>query len=128
MNFRADFSVWMVAFFLVSPSYTVAQFSQLNLLRQMPSNILRELKGGSPDERGLIGINRQQGYMGAEYQRGGMDTLLAGVTLHRRDWIEEGLRVAEVTFSRQLADGSFGDRVATGAAFWITPPHLLSSF
>jgi len=86
---------------------------------EFPPEIQRELKGGKADANGMVSHN-QPNYLGAEYQRGGMDTMLAGIILRDKSLIDDGFHVAHVTFMQQLADGGFGDKVPTGAAFWVT--------
>ncbi len=92
--------------------------SLLSIVRHMPPEIQKILRGGKPDGQGMVSHN-QPDYLGAEYQRGGMDTFLAGVALSQPKLIEEGFRVADVTFAKQTAEGGFGDKVPTGGAFWI---------
>jgi hypothetical protein len=101
-------------------SQTIASSTNLwNIFGQMPPEIKRELKGGNVDANGMVSHNQHQ-YLGAEYQRGGMDTLLAGIVLRDKSLIDEGFRVAHATFMRQVDGGGFGDKVPTGAAFWLT--------
>ncbi len=109
---------------LISPSILGAQepapyVNLWNLFSQMPPEIRKELKGGKADANGMVSHN-QPTYLGAEYQRGGMDTLLAGIILRDTSLIDEGFRVANITFMKQEAGGGFGDKAPTGAAFWVT--------
>ncbi|HTA75637.1 MAG TPA: hypothetical protein VK791_00605 [bacterium] len=84
----------------------------------MPKELQREYKGGKVDDNGMMSHNQPK-YLGAEYQRGGMDTLAAGLALRNKEWIAEGFEVAYVTFMQQKPDGGFGDKVPTGTAFWL---------
>jgi hypothetical protein len=109
---------------LLSPSILRAQepvpyVNLWSLFGQMPPEIKKELKGGKADANGMVSHN-QPIYLGAEYQRGGMDTLLAGIFLRDTSLIDEGFRVANITFMKQVAGGGFGDKDPTGAAFWVT--------
>lgn len=94
--------------------------SEYELLQKLPVETVQKLRGGKPDANGLVSHNQDNGYLGAEYQRGTMDTLIAGAVAGNKDWIEEGFRVIDATFAHQQADGGFGDKVPTGGAFWIT--------
>lgn len=99
---------------------TTAPYNNLwSIFSEFPPEIKKELKGGKADANGMVSHNQHQ-YLGAEYQRGGMDTLLAGIILRDKSLIDEGFRIANLTFMKQQADGGFGDKVPTGAAFWIT--------
>ncbi len=94
--------------------------SEYELLQKLPKDVVKKLRGGNPNADGLVNHNADKGYLGAEFQRGTMDTLIAGAVLGRKDWIEEGFRVVDVTFAHQDAQGGFGDNAPTGGAFWIT--------
>jgi hypothetical protein len=115
-------NTFLVILLLLSPRLIWAQTTFTNnplyIIRQMPIEIQKEWKGGKTDANYMVSHN-QPNFLGAEYQRGGMDTLLAGLALRKKDWIEEGFQVANATFMKQAAGGGFGDKVPTGAAFWV---------
>lgn len=94
--------------------------SEYELLQKLPLAVVEKMRGGKPDANGMVGHNQEKGYLGAEYQRGTMETLIAGAVAGNKDWIEEGFRVVDATFARQDAKGGFGDKAPTGGAFWIT--------
>lgn len=114
----------LILLLLISPQWLGAQepapyVNLWNLFSQMPPQIKKELKGGKADANGMVSHNKPT-YLGAEYQRGGMETLLAGIILRDTSLIDEGFRVANLTFMKQEAGGGFGDKVPTGTAFWVT--------
>src|SRR5277367_5325237 len=115
-------NTFLAALVLLSPQWLGAQTpftnNPLYIVRQMPIELQKEWKGGKADDNYMMSHN-QPHYLGAEYQRGGMDTLLAGLALRKKDWIEEGFQVANATFMKQAAGGGFGDKVPTGGAFWV---------
>jgi hypothetical protein len=125
MNFLTSFiRNGLMIFLLISPQElwaqtTVPYVNLWSIFGQFPMEIQRELKGGKVDTNGMVSHN-QPDYLGAEYQRGGMDTMLAGIVLRNKELIDEGFQVAHATFMQQVAGGGFGDKVPTGAAFWIT--------
>jgi hypothetical protein len=117
--------IGLVPLFLICfyPSLCICQSaykSEFQLLQKLPKDIVKNLRGGKPNADGLVSHNADNAYLGAEYQRGTMDTLIAGAVLGKKDWIEEGFRVVDVTFAHQDEQGGFGDKVPTGGAFWIT--------
>jgi hypothetical protein len=114
----------LIIFLLISPQKlwaqtTVPYVNLWSIFGQFPVEIQREVKGGKAGANGMVSHN-QPNYLGAEYQRGGMDTLLAGIILRDTSLIDEGFRVANITFMKQMAGGGFGDKAPTGAAFWVT--------
>jgi hypothetical protein len=115
-------SLTLLAGFLLGAQWLGAQTTFpsniLYMIRQMPKELQREYKGGKVDDNGMVSHNQPK-YLGAEYQRGGMDTLMAGLALRNKEWIGEGFEVAYVTFMKQKRDGGFGDKSPTGAAFWL---------
>ena len=115
--------IFILSLVLIFPSASLSQSpfnSEYSLLQKLPLDTLKKLRGGKPDSNGMVSHNVDNGYIGAEYQRGTMDTLIAGAVLGNKDWIEEGFRVVDVTFAHQNNQGGFGDKVPTGGAFWIT--------
>ncbi|MEO8025758.1 MAG: hypothetical protein ABI823_04770 [Bryobacteraceae bacterium] len=124
MNIR-----WLCACVVTLAVPALAQ--ELKLLRSFPQNVIEQMRGRPADTRGFVGSQQTSDLFQAGYQRGGMYTLTMGVVLKKPDWIEEGLRVAAVTFDHQNADGSLGDlptgRSTTNAFFlcWFSRAMLV---
>jgi hypothetical protein len=107
--------------FLGSTSHSFAQ--QLDLLRKMPSDLLRYTGGARPNSDGLASYNRD-GFKSPEFQCGAMHYLVRAVVRRDERCIAEGWSAIDATFRRQNEQGGFSEKRAphggpSAVAFWL---------
>lgn len=94
-----------------------AAAGELALLRQMPPGLVVQLRGEVPDAQGFVAGNRE-GFTCAGEQRHAIMAMVAGVTLRRRDLIEDGFRAIEAPLQFQAPQGGFLDPKSCDL-FWL---------
>ncbi len=118
------FSALLLIFFAglsLIPSSLSAQ--QLAILKKIPPELLPYTGGGWPDEKGMVGHNRD-GFHSPELQRGAMQIMLRSIAAGNRKGLEAGWRAIDATFAHQTEVGNFardGGPVGgpSAAAFWL---------
>jgi ferric-dicitrate binding protein FerR (iron transport regulator) len=94
-----------------------AAVGELALLRQMPAELVAQLRGEVPNAEGFVGGNRE-GFTCSGEQRHAIMAMVAGVTLRRRDLIEDGFRAIEAPLQFQASHGGFLDSKSCDL-FWL---------
>jgi hypothetical protein len=98
----------------------LAQAGEYKLVQKFPTELLRTLKGGTPDADGMVGSNKAA-FKEAGAQRSAMDTLILGAAFKEQSWVDQGLKVIEATYARQRPGGNFGQEGGDGVtsvAYW----------
>ena len=106
--------------------------TQAELLAGMPREIIVPLsRSGRPDENGLVGTNRREGWIHAALQRGAMLMLSVGAARGDKAAAEDAWRAVDVVFAHQKPEGNFesgsfqgrtqsrGDDLS-GTSFWLS--------
>jgi hypothetical protein len=102
---------------------TSAFGQQLDVLRKMPSDLLRYTGGARPNAEGMAEYNRE-GFKSPEFQCGAMHYLVRAVVRRDERCVAEGWNAVEATFRRQTEDGGFSRKGAphggpSAVAFWL---------
>jgi hypothetical protein len=96
---------------------------QLAILKKIPQELLPYTGGGWPDEKGMVGHNRD-GFRSPELQRGAMQLMLRSIAAENRKGVEAGWLAIDATFEHQTELGHFardGGPVGgpSAVAFWL---------
>jgi hypothetical protein len=119
-SFRA---VCLSALIFLAAAASPATAQQLELLRKMPSDLLRYTGGARPNADGMASYNKE-GFKSPEFQSGAMHYLVRAIVRRDERCTAEGWSAIDATFRYQTDAGGFGQEGAphggpSAAAFWL---------